>query len=60
MKLNPLTYGVAALRRCLYLGSGDAAGEIPQLGLSLLITMLFCVLMFVGAVRTAYRHPNIG
>ncbi len=60
MKLNPLTYGVAALRRCLYLGNGDAVAEIPQLGLSLLITMLFCVLMFVGAVRTAYRHPNIG
>lgn len=60
MKLNPLTYGVAALRRCLYLGSSTATGEIPELGLSLLITVLFCVLVFVGAARTAYRHPNIG
>lgn len=53
MKLNPLTYGVAALRRCLYSGEATAAGEIPQLALSLLITVLFCILTYIGAARTA-------
>ena len=53
MKLNPLTYGVAALRRCLYLHDAAGVGEIPQLTLSLLITSLFCILTYVGAARTA-------
>ncbi|MBI1927421.1 ABC transporter permease [Candidatus Poribacteria bacterium] len=53
MKLNPLTYGVAALRRCLYLGNATAVGEIPKLALSLLITNLFCIVTYVGATRTA-------
>ena len=35
MRLNPLTYGVAALRRVLY-GNGIAAsGDVAPLGLSL-------------------------
>ena len=53
MKLNPLTYGVAALRRCLYFDNAAGVGEIPQLALSLLITSLFCILTYVGAARTA-------
>jgi len=53
MKLNPLTYGVAALRRCLYLGNATAVGEIPKLALSLLITNLFCIVTYVGAAQTA-------
>ena len=59
MKLNPLTYGVAALRRCLYLGDSVAAGDIPQLGISLSITALFCFLTYLGAARTAYRHSHV-
>ena len=53
MKLNPLTYGVAALRRCLYLSTPTVAGEIPQLTLSLLVTSLFCLVTYLGATRTA-------
>ena len=30
MNINPLTYGVAALRRCLYFDNLAAVGEIPQ------------------------------
>lgn len=59
MKLNPLTYGVAALRRCLYFNTPIAAEGIPQLTLSLLVTGLFCVLTYLGAARTAYRRPNV-
>ena len=46
MKLNPLTYGVAALRRCLYFNAPIVAEEIPQLTLSLCVTGLFCVVTY--------------
>lgn len=58
MKLNPLTYGVAALRRCLYLNAPIAVEGTPQLTLSLLVTGLFCVVTYLAAARTAYRRPN--
>ena len=59
MKINPLTYGVAALRRCLYFDNVAAVGEIPQLSLSLVVTGLFCVVMYVGAAQTANRRVRI-
>jgi len=55
MMANPLTYGMAALRRCLYLGSPEAAGAVAPLGISILITLLFCAATFAGAVRIATR-----
>ena len=58
MKLNPLTYGVAALRRCLYFNASIAAEGIPQLTLSLLVTGLFCVVTYLAAALTAYHRPN--
>ena len=59
MKLNPLTYGVAALRRCLYFNAPMISEEIPQLTLSLIVTGAFCVITYFGAARTAYRRPNV-
>ena len=58
MKINPLTYSVAALRRCLYLNNPAAVGEIPQLSLSLVVAGLFCIVMYLGAAQTAYRRVN--
>ncbi len=58
MKLNPLTYGIAALRRCLYFNASTISQEIPQLTLSLLVTGLFCVVTYLGAALTAHRRPN--
>jgi ABC-2 type transport system permease protein len=58
MKINPLTYSVAALRRCLYLNNLTAVGEIPHIALSLVVTGLFCVVMYLGAAQTAYRRVN--
>jgi ABC-2 type transport system permease protein len=55
MKLDPLTYGVAALRRCLYLGNPVLAGEVPPLLPSLVLTLLFGVVAFVAAAATARR-----
>ncbi|MBI4460502.1 MAG: ABC transporter permease [Acidobacteria bacterium] len=50
MALNPLTYGVAALRRVLY-GQGIVPGsDVAPLGLSLEITVLFGLLTVAAAL----------
>ena len=59
MKLNPLTYGVAALRRCLYFNASIVSEEIPQLTLSLIVSGAFCVITYFAAARTANRRPNV-
>jgi len=58
MTLNPLTYGMAALRRCLYLSKPAAAGTLPPLGVSLLVSVVFCAAAFAVAARTASRSAT--
>ena len=58
MKLNPLTYGLAAFRQSLYLNTAAAVGEGPPWTLSMLITGLFCVLTYVGATFTASAQAH--
>ena len=59
MKLNPLTYGLAAFRHSLYLDTtANAVGEGTPWTLSLLITGLFCVLTYIGATLTASTQTN--
>jgi ABC-2 type transport system permease protein len=53
MQVNPLTYGMAALRHCLYLGFPAGVGEVPALAPSLLVTALFSILTFVFAIQAA-------
>jgi ABC-2 type transport system permease protein len=53
MWVNPLTYGMAALRYCLYLGYPARVGEIPALVPSLLVAALFSILTFVFAIQAA-------
>jgi ABC-2 type transport system permease protein len=55
MRVNPLTYGMAALRRCLYLGNPAAAGAVPGLAPALGITVLFGILAFIAATDAARR-----
>lgn len=55
MRLDPLTYGMAALRWCLYLENPAAAGKVPPLVPSLVITLAFCVLAFLAATGAARR-----
>lgn len=55
MVLNPLTYGMAALRRCLYLGHASELGAIPPLGISLIVVVVFAAATFWAATRTAER-----
>jgi ABC-2 type transport system permease protein len=53
MAVNPLTYGVAALRRAL--GGGTEA--LPTLGLSCAVTAAFAVAMFAAATAVVARMP---
>ncbi len=50
MTLNPLTYGVAALRRCLYGANTSWVWDLPPLGLSVTITLLFGLMFFVLSI----------
>jgi ABC-2 type transport system permease protein len=55
MLANPLTYGMSALRTCLYLKNAAASGAVAPLLPALAITSIFCLLSFAGAVATARR-----
>jgi ABC-2 type transport system permease protein len=55
MAINPLTYGMSAVRHCLYLGDPAATAALPSLSLSLAVSLIFCVLAFGLAVRSAER-----
>jgi ABC-2 type transport system permease protein len=56
MRLDPLTYGLAALRRCLV---ADTAG-VPALLPSLVVTLLFAAASLAAAVATARRSAYLG
>jgi ABC-2 type transport system permease protein len=57
VRLNPLTYGVAAIRRLLSIGVGDSAipASVASLPWSIGVTLLFAVVMLVMATRAARR-----
>lgn len=55
MRLNPLTYGVAALRQALYLGQPGEVGSMPNFGLSCVIAIIFALAMYLMAARVAQR-----
>lgn len=55
MKLNPLTYAMAALRRTLY-GQAPALGsDVPSLSLALVVVSLFAGLTLLAAITVAGR-----
>ena len=58
MQINPLTYGVAALRRTLYLSAPDAVASLPGLWISLFIMIVFGGACFAFAVKTAERSEG--
>ncbi len=55
MRIDPLTYGMAALRRCLYLGDAAPAAGLPGLGLSLAVLGGFALAMLAGTTALARR-----
>ena len=57
IRLNPLTYGVAGLRRLLYSGDLPAEGGLPGMELCLAVTASFCLLCVAVAVwQTSRPH----
>lgn len=58
MRLNPLTYGMAALRGCFYWGNPASVGQLPSLLPSLLVTVLFAGGAFLLATMTALRKTE--
>jgi ABC-2 type transport system permease protein len=55
MRLNPLTYGMDALRRALYLAEPAQAGIAMPFGWSVLISLAFAAAAFALASATARR-----
>jgi len=55
MQLNPLTYGMGALRRCLYWHDPVAVGNVPALWPSLAVMILFGAATFWAAAASARR-----
>ena len=53
MALDPLTYGMTALRHCLYLGDPTMVGSAPDLGVALLATVAFAIVALAAAARSA-------
>jgi ABC-2 type transport system permease protein len=55
MRINPLTYGMAALRRALHMNDPSLLGPLPSFWPSLAVIVLFALATFWVAVRTAER-----
>ncbi len=55
MRLNPLTYGVAALRLALYPDPTAAGGSLPPLGVSLAILGAAAAAAFIAGLATVGR-----
>jgi len=55
---NPLTYGVGAVRRILYLGSPPSALDVPSLAACVSITVLFGIVAFGATTCVAARTPG--
>ena len=57
VRLNPLTYGVAGIRRLLYFGSVDApvGSHLPALSTCWGVTLLFAIVSLAGAWLVVVR-----
>jgi ABC-2 type transport system permease protein len=56
VRINPLTYGVAGLRRLLYEGTSQAA--LPSLAVCWLVIMAFSAAMFLVSCRVARQRTT--
>ncbi|HKD69633.1 MAG TPA: ABC transporter permease [Candidatus Binataceae bacterium] len=59
MRLNPMTYGMAALRESLYLAHPGSLGSLPNLTFSTVLTITFALATYLGAVRIASRPVTV-
>ena len=60
MNVNPLMYGMSALRLCLYSGGQDFNGGFPSLSFSLGVTAFFGLVIFgISSVLAAHRTAAV-
>ena len=57
MRLNPLSYGMSALRRALYLGQPESFCSLTSFHWSVVVSIVFAAAMFAMAARVA-RHSS--
>ena len=55
MELNPLTYGLALLRRALYSRTPDTVSALPEVPASILVLLIASVVVFWSAAAVASR-----
>jgi len=58
LKINPLTYGVAALRHALYPSDMIVPGHIPAVSTSLIITAAFGLVLFLASAFLVARSDS--
>jgi ABC-2 type transport system permease protein len=59
MTVNPLSYGVSAIRRCLIPADVADAMLLPSWPACLIVTLLFAALMFLLCVRAVAREREV-
>ncbi len=59
MAVNPLSYGMAALRRALYLSEPAVVATLPPMLPSVAVLIVFAALTFWAATRTARRATSV-
>ncbi len=59
MTVNPLTYGLAALRHHLYLGERSMAADLPSLTVAAVITSAFVVAMLSLAIFVTQKPARV-
>lgn len=59
MRIDPLTYGLAALRRCLYPGWSVPLTGVPELPVALALATAFSLAAMAAAVMTARRSATL-
>ncbi|MGH7907662.1 MAG: ABC transporter permease, partial [Candidatus Binataceae bacterium] len=56
MRVNPLTYGMAALREGLYFAHPASLGAAPGFALTIPVSIAFAAFAFILAARVARRN----
>lgn len=60
MMVNPLTYGLAALRHHLYLSDRAMAADLPSLTVSAVVTSAFVIIMLASAIWVTNKPVKVG
>ena len=58
MRLNPLTYGMAAFRTALFPAGSEQLAGLPPFGVSMKVTLLFAAISFFVACLLASKRGS--